>query len=81
MKCWNISLIAVLSSLFGGGIWAPLRAQETAQGIDFFEKKIRPVLVANCYQCHSASSKEVKGELRLDTRALVLKGGESCCAG
>ena len=31
-------------------------------------KNIRPVLVANCYQCHSASSKELKGELRLDTR-------------
>ena len=51
-------------------------AEDTLQGLDFFEKKIRPVLVANCYQCHSASAKEVKGELRLDTRAGIRKGGE-----
>ena len=45
------------------------------KGIDFFEKKIRPVLVANCYQCHSASAKELKGELRLDTREGHSQGG------
>jgi hypothetical protein len=50
---------------------------DDAKGIDFFEKNIRPVLVANCYQCHSASSKELKGELRLDTREGLRKGGES----
>jgi mono/diheme cytochrome c family protein len=43
---------------------------------DFFEKKIRPVLVSNCYQCHSASAKEVKGNLRLDTKAGLRKGGD-----
>ena len=47
------------------------------QGFDFFEKKIRPVLVANCYQCHSATAKELKGELRLDTKEGLRKGGES----
>ena len=52
-------------------------AADDPKGIDFFEKNIRPVLVANCYQCHSASSKELKGELRLDTKEGVLKGGES----
>ncbi len=51
-------------------------AEDDPKGIDFFEKKIRPVLVANCYQCHSASSKELKGELRLDTREGIRKGGE-----
>ena len=49
---------------------------DSAKGIEFFEQKIRPVLVANCYQCHSASSKELKGELRLDTREGIRKGGE-----
>src|SRR5438046_2793641 len=49
----------------------------SAQGADadFFEKKIRPVLVENCYECHSASSKKLKGGLRLDGRAEVLRGG------
>ncbi len=46
-------------------------------GIEFFEKRIRPVFVEHCYKCHSADSKKIKGELRLDSRAALLKGGES----
>ena len=48
-------------------------------GIDFFEKKIRPVLVSECYKCHSKEAK-VKGELRLDWRGGWQKGGESGAA-
>jgi len=48
--------------------------------IRFFEKKIRPVLVKQCYECHSASAKELKSDLRLDTRAGIRKGGESGAA-
>jgi len=54
-----------------------LQAAEDASGIDFFEKKIRPVLVDSCYQCHSAQSEKVKGGLKLDTRGDVLRGGDS----
>src|SRR5204863_6723534 len=52
-------------------------AQPTAAGVQFFESKIRPVLVKHCYKCHSAQAKKVKGKLRLDTRAGLLKGGET----
>ncbi len=52
-------------------------AESTAEGLDFFEKKIRPVLVEHCYKCHSASSEKVKGGLLLDTREGIRKGGES----
>src|SRR5262245_5892369 len=55
-------------------------AEDDPKGIDFFEKNIRPILVANCYQCHSASAKELKGELRLDTKEGIRKGGESDAA-
>jgi hypothetical protein len=51
-----------------------------AKGIEFFETKIRPVLVDHCYQCHSGEAeknKKLRGGLRLDTRAGALKGGES----
>src|SRR5580658_10385943 len=41
----------------------------------FFEAKIRPVLVGKCYSCHSAKAKEVEGELLLDTPEGVRKGG------
>ena len=42
--------------------------------VEFFETKIRPVLVAECYECHDA--KKQKGDLRLDYRGGLLKGGE-----
>ena len=45
--------------------------------IDFFEKKIRPVLVERCYKCHSAAAEKIKGGLLLDSREGMLKGGES----
>ncbi|HEX8914253.1 MAG TPA: DUF1549 domain-containing protein, partial [Humisphaera sp.] len=43
----------------------------------FFESKVRPVLVERCYACHSAGAKKVKGGLRLDDREAVLRGGDS----
>ena len=45
--------------------------------VDFFEKKIRPVFVEHCYQCHSAQAKKLRGELRLDTIAGIRQGGET----
>src|SRR5688572_16723201 len=35
---------------------------------DFFEKKIRPVLVERCFKCHSIQAESVKGGLLLDSR-------------
>ncbi|HBO51223.1 MAG TPA: hypothetical protein DD471_04505, partial [Planctomycetes bacterium] len=49
----------------------------TAEQLTFFEQKIRPVLAEHCYKCHSAKSKKLKANLRLDHRAGVLKGGDS----
>ncbi len=46
-------------------------------GTDFFEKKVRPVLVEHCYSCHSAGAKKEKGGLQLDTPDAIRKGGES----
>ncbi len=45
--------------------------------LDFFERKIRPVLVEHCYKCHAADSKELGGELRVDTRDAIRRGGVS----
>ena len=57
-----------------GPAWA---APAEKAGIDFFEQKIRPVLVQKCYACHSSEAKKVKGGLLLDTREGLLKGGET----
>jgi len=48
-----------------------------APGIEFFEKKIRPLLADRCYKCHSQQSEKVRGGLLLDSKEGVLKGGDT----
>jgi hypothetical protein len=48
-----------------------------AEGDEFFESRIRPVLVEKCYGCHSAKLREPKANLQLDSRAALRKGGDS----
>jgi cytochrome c553 len=67
-----IGLLAGLATIMAGRAAADDRA-----GVDFFEQKIRPVLVKECYACHSKDSKALKGGLRLDTREGLTKGGDS----
>jgi Protein of unknown function (DUF1553)/Protein of unknown function (DUF1549)/Planctomycete cytochrome C len=50
-------------------------AGEDLSGVDFFESKIRPVLVERCYSCHSVESKEANGELVVDSSPALLRGG------
>ena len=45
--------------------------------LEFFESRIRPVLVEHCYECHSGAASSVKGGLRLDSREGTLAGGDS----
>ncbi|MFO0037116.1 MAG: DUF1549 domain-containing protein, partial [Planctomycetota bacterium] len=54
--------------------------QWSAEQLEFFEAKIRPVLVEKCYQCHSEDAKQLGGGLRVDTRAGLLEGGDSGAA-
>ena len=49
----------------------------TSDQVEFFEKRIRPVLVEHCYDCHSAGAKKIKGGLVVDSRAGVHKGGDT----
>ena len=48
-----------------------------ADDLEFFESKIRPVLVTHCYDCHSGGAEKLRGALRLDSPAHILKGGAS----
>lgn len=45
--------------------------------LEFFEKKIRPILANKCYECHSVAEGKKRGNLTLDTREGSLKGGDS----
>jgi hypothetical protein len=43
--------------------------------LDFFERRVRPILVDRCVKCHGAKKQE--SGLRLDSRVAILKGGDS----
>jgi hypothetical protein len=57
------------------GIAMNATAAPTPEQTEFFERKIRPVLVAECYECHAG--KKAKGGLKLDWRGAVEKGGDT----
>ena len=49
----------------------------SADDLDFFERRVRPVLIDRCYPCHSHQSEKLKGGLYMDSREGLLKGGDS----
>jgi len=78
----GIARISILGLLMACAPAAMVRAQDVAggedrEGVEFFEKAIRPVLVDRCFQCHGAAVKNPKGGLVLETRESMLKGGGS----
>src|SRR5688572_25980173 len=65
----------ILAALVLASCAVPAPAAPPPDQIEFFEKKIRPVLVAECYECHADEKK--KGGLQLDSRARMLAGGDT----
>src|SRR5262245_38702695 len=45
--------------------------------LEHFETKVRPVLAANCYACHSKAAPQPQGGLSLDSAAAIRRGGNS----
>ncbi|SIO27855.1 Planctomycete cytochrome C [Singulisphaera sp. GP187] len=54
----------------------PPAPHPTAEALEFFEKRVRPILVNQCYTCHSANTNS-KGGLRVDDRNGLIQGGGS----
>jgi hypothetical protein len=69
------ALLALLA--LGRSAGPAAAADATPAGVEFFEKKVRPVLAEHCFPCHSAGAKKRRGGLALDSRAGMLKGGDS----
>ena len=65
---WVCALAAALCGV--------VRAAETPskEHVEFFETRIRPLLIDNCYKCHADG--KAKGNLTLTTRGAILKGGD-----
>src|SRR4051812_10947976 len=72
----SLRLCGTLASMF---FCAAARAEDP-KGLEFFEKRVRPILVESCYECHSAeaaAAKKLRGGLYLDSKGGPLKGGDS----
>jgi hypothetical protein len=62
--------------LVGVVLW-PGISHTQESGVEFFETKIRPVLVEHCYKCHSRKAGKERGGLLLDTREALRRGGDN----
>lgn len=77
LSCLILSVLSGLSPItLNADEPQPRTPAERAQ-VNFFEQKIRPVLVEHCYACHSESAESVKGGLLLDSQSGWQQGGDS----
>ncbi|GIX00246.1 MAG: hypothetical protein KatS3mg111_3578 [Pirellulaceae bacterium] len=81
-KRWNWATVAVWLAASWLSFSNIAEAQQpsgrlTSDQIEFFEKRIRPVLVTHCYDCHAADSGEPAGGLLLDSADGLRRGGRS----
>src|SRR5262245_19597889 len=67
--------LALDTLLAGPATPAAEPAPPTRDQVEFFERKVRPVLVEQCFGCPAGKKK--RGGLRLDSRAGLLRGGDS----
>lgn len=82
--CKSIALVVLIAALAAHNPQflhgqAPTKPTDEPQAetskFDFFEKHIRPLLIAKCYECHSHESGESDGDLFLDSAPAMQKGG------
>ena len=80
MACNRLIPLLALALAFSAAVPALASGQppsrNEAAALEFFEKKVRPVLVGHCYTCHSANTNS-KGGLRVDDRNGLLQGGNT----
>jgi hypothetical protein len=76
-RLWPLRLLPAAACLAAFGATCAF-AEDS--GTAFFEKKIRPLLIERCYECHSAEKGKTKGGLALDSRDAIAKGGDNGAA-
>ena len=71
----RVPIVTLIAAMLGS---IPLPSVSCAD--EFFETRIRPMLVKHCYQCHSGDAArrgDLQGDLQLDTRNGLRVGGDS----
>ena len=76
--CVGFLALVLSASLLVVSAQQPMVEQApTAEQLEFFEGRVRPVLAEKCFQCHSSRTSTPFGGLRLDSRQGLLNGGDS----
>ncbi|MBI3865547.1 MAG: DUF1553 domain-containing protein [Planctomycetia bacterium] len=83
VRAWGAAVLLALLTHTGRGDEKPNDTKSAIpvadpKAIEFFENKVRPILAERCFECHGAEKQ--KGNLRLDSQASILKGGDSGAA-
>ncbi|HZU39355.1 MAG TPA: PSD1 and planctomycete cytochrome C domain-containing protein, partial [Gemmataceae bacterium] len=74
-----VAILAVSIALMAPTVQAAPPAQPASQAAaEFFEARVRPILVEHCIACHGP--KKQKGGLRLDSRQALIQGGDDGAA-
>ena len=77
-SAWSSGIRLLVPAAAVSMLTAPAPASaEDAAAVEFFERKVRPILVEHCYECHSEAEGEQKGGLLLDREAGWLEGGDT----
>jgi hypothetical protein len=77
LRHWQSLCVACVFIGLTGSASADDAAVLNAADVEFFEQRIRPVLIEHCYECHAADSKILRGGLQVDSRDALRKGGDS----
>jgi len=80
MTKMSLKQVLPVAIVLAGSAWGASAADAKLdpKQLEFFEKRIRPVLASACYDCHStAPDAKVKGGLVVDSKEGLLKGGDS----
>lgn len=75
---WNILIVTSLSGIVAADDSLSITetvSNDSSKDFQFFETKIRPMLVKHCYDCHSVESGLAEGGLRVDDRTAIRAGG------
>lgn len=69
--------LLILLGLFGLPVVSSALPGGEMSGTEFFERRVRPLLVKHCYECHSEAEGSQKGGLLLDRETGWLDGGDT----
>jgi hypothetical protein len=73
LHCLRVVILTAIAAV----LWAVTVTPAESDDEIFFRERIEPVLKAECYRCHSGQAEKLEGSLRVDSRAGLLKGGDS----